>query len=130
MAIIYTDGGSRGNPGPAAAGYWITEYGKILHWKGVFLGIKTCNEAEYDAVEFALNGAINLGLEYIDLRSDSKLVVEQLNGNWKISNPVRVGFIKDLLHCFKKITFTHIPREQNQVADFICNITLNEQEGK
>ena len=130
MAIIYTDGGSRGNPGPAAAGYWITEYGKILFWEGIPLENKTCNEAEFEAIRRGLERAAALGLEYVEVRSDSKLAVEQLNGNWKSKDPERILTLNALGTAFKELTFTHIPREQNQVADFICNITLNEQEGK
>jgi ribonuclease HI len=132
MAIIYTDGGSRGNPGPAAAGYWITEYGKILRWEGVYLGETTNNVAEFRAAFLGLSKAIDLGLKYVEVRADSLLVVEQLKGNWHATStsshfPTLLA-IRSLFSDFTELTFTHIPREQNAVADFICNITLNANE--
>ena len=130
MAIIYTDGGSRGNPGPAAAGYWITEYGKIIGWKGIYLGHQTNNEAEYEAVKAGLLAAETLGCKIVEVRSDSKLVIEQLKENWKVGPELKPHFLAalELEKLFQDVLYTHIPREQNAVADFICNITLNEQE--
>ncbi len=136
--IIYTDGCSKGNPGPAAVGFVfsnekdqpIKEYSQYLDEN------LTNNEAEYKAVIFALEKfkalfgkklAKNLEVE---IRSDSELIVKQLQGLYKILEP-RIGdlFLKvwNLKFDFKKIKFKLIPREKNQEADGLANKALEEQ---
>ena len=127
--IIYTDGGSRGNPGVSAIG-------AVIGSKGYseFIGEGTNNEAEYKAVIFALKKAkALLGKEKIkqaeiELRSDSELLIKQLNGEYKIMEPrIQQLFIGvwNLKIDFGKIQFTLIPREKNKEADRLVNEALD-----
>lgn len=129
---IYTDGGARNNPGPAAAGAVILEGDKVVAELKQYLGSQTNNWAEYEAVAIVLAHAKQIGLSgrSIEVRLDSKLVAEQLMGNWKIKEPtlkpqwakVRAMMAAD----FPGIIFKHIPREQNKEADRLVNEALDE----
>lgn len=131
--VIYTDGGARGNPGPAAAGVVILKDGTVISEVGQYLGDhQTNNWAEYEAVVIALMRLIELQIGPADLefRLDSKLVVEQLMGNWKIKEPTlkpQAQKVKDLLHDFGSVRFTYVPREQNKEADRLVNKALDEK---
>ncbi|HMH70534.1 MAG TPA: reverse transcriptase-like protein [Candidatus Saccharimonadales bacterium] len=127
--IIYSDGGSRGNPGPSAAGYVIVNSNQeVIHQGGEYLGITTNNQAEYHGVRLGLEKAIELGYKHIDFRVDSMLVVNQMNGIYKIKNrelwPINER-IRELIMHFDKVTFSHVRREFNQLADGMVNSTLN-----
>lgn len=129
-AIIYSDGGSRGNPGPSASGYVIMDSTKnILAQGGEFLGITTNNQAEYHGVRLGLEKAKELELKSVDFRIDSMLVVNQMNGIYTIKNrelwPINER-IHDLVAYFDRVTFRHVPREQNQLADAEVNRTLDQ----
>ena len=129
--VIYTDGGARGNPGPAGAGAVILNNDIVVAEVKKYLGpIQTNNWAEYEAVVIALEKAKELGLTGdIEFRLDSKLVVEQLMGNWKIKEPSlksQVAKVKDLLRDFGTVTFTHVPREENKEADRLVNEAIDE----
>ncbi len=129
-AIIYSDGGSRGNPGPSASAYIILDQNEQLITEGgVYLGVTTNNQAEYQAVYQALQKASELEIKVIDFRLDSDLVVKQLNGIYKIKNrdlwPIHEN-IKKLEASFDKISFSHVRREFNQLADALVNKTLDE----
>ena len=127
--IIYTDGGSRGNPGPAASGYVVDgkSYGK-------YLGVATNNVAEYTAIELALETArTELGARadqtMVEVRMDSQLAQRQLIGRYKMKNAgLRPIFdrINILRTYFKSVVFVHIPREQNGAADTAVNRALDE----
>lgn len=126
---IYSDGGSRGNPGPSAAGFVIVDKSQeIVSQGGEYLGITTNNQAEYHGLRLGLEKAIELGYKDIDFRLDSMLVVNQMNGIYKIKNrelwPVHER-IRGLLSQFEKITFSHVRREYNQLADGMVNRTLD-----
>mgnify|MGYP001615529273 CR=1 FL=1 len=133
--IIYADGGSRGNPGPAGIGVVIAdEKGKIIKEYSDFLGVKTNNEAEYEAVIFglrkikALLGKEKIKNAEIEFRLDSQLVVRQLNGEYKIETPTLFPlFIKiwNLKMNFGPIKFSEIPREQNKEADRLANEAMD-----
>jgi len=127
--FLYTDGGSRGNPGPSAAGIVIKdETGKVLAAYGEYLGIQTNNFAEYTAVISALTKAKELGADEILLTADSKLVVEQLNRNWKVKHPnIQPLFLKcwNLMQAFKKVTIKHTLRAGNKEADAEVNKVLD-----
>ncbi len=132
--VLYADGGSRGNPGPSAAGFVIIDHNqKILAQGGEYLGITTNNQAEYHGVRLGLEKAIELGLRTIDIRLDSMLVVNQMNGVYTIKNrdlwPINER-IRDLVLQLDKVTFQHIPRGQNQLADGEVNRTLNARIGE
>jgi len=128
---IYTDGGARGNPGPAGAGVVILADGKRHEVKQYLGDRQTNNWAEYEAVVIALGQLLEMGLRDRDLefRLDSQLVVEQLEGNWKIKEPSlkeQAAKIHSLLNDFGTITFTYIPREENKDADRLVNEALDE----
>jgi len=132
--IIYTDGGSRGNPGPSAIGVYVPERNKRY---GAYLGEGTNNEAEYQAVAFALKKAKSLlgthvaQQTIVEIRSDSQLIVNQLSGLFKIKEQeLFTHFIAvwNLKQDFQDVRFVHIPREQNSVADKLVNEALDEQQ--
>lgn len=129
--VIYTDGGARGNPGPAAIGAVVDgkEYAEAI-------GETTNNVAEYKAVIFALKKARHLlGHEEtketeIEINSDSELIVNQLNGRYKIKeDELKTLFVDvwNLEQDFKKVTFRRIPREENKAADKLVNKLLGRQ---
>lgn len=123
---IFCDGGSRGNPGPAACAFVAhDDAGNTRAKCGKYLGVATNNEAEYSAVILALEHLNSLNS--IDFLLDSLLVVNQLNGLWKIKNPRLRELLMKVreLEAGKKITYTHVPREQNSAADLLVNETLD-----
>lgn len=129
--IIYTDGGARGNPGPAGAGVVINDSGQSTEVKK-FLGARqTNNFAEYEAVVIALQKLLEMGAQKrnLDFRLDSQLVVEQLKGNWKIKEPTlreQAAKVRVLLKDFGVVTFTHVPRSENKEADRLVNEAIDE----
>ena len=134
---IYTDGGSRGNPGPSAMGViFCNEKGEAFKKYSEYLGEVTNNEAEYQAVILALKkfkalfGKKIAGSSDVEIKSDSELLVEQLNGKYKILEP-RMGdlFLEiwNLKIDFKKIKFVLISREKNKEADRLVNEVLDAQ---
>ena len=128
-AVIFTDGGSRGNPGPSASGYVIMDHDeKVVAQGGEYLGITTNNQAEYHGVRLGLEKAKELGLRKIDFCLDSMLVVNQMNGIYTIKNrdlwPINER-IRRLVSDFEKVTFRHVPRELNQLADAEVNRILD-----
>lgn len=127
---IYTDGGARNNPGPAGAGAVILQDGKVAAEVKQYLGEQTNNWAEYEAVALALQEAKKLGLagEELEVRMDSKLVVEQISRNWKIKEPSlkpQAAKVWVLLQDFPQYRFVHIPREQNAHADALVNEAID-----
>jgi len=129
---IYTDGGSRGNPGPSATGVVIKdEKNKILAAYGEYLGTQTNNYAEYMAIISGLKKAKELGAIEVQCIADSKLVVEQMNRNWKVREPsIQKLFIQayNASAQFKKVTYKHVLREKNKEADAEVNKALNQYE--
>ncbi|KKQ28222.1 MAG: Ribonuclease H [Candidatus Magasanikbacteria bacterium GW2011_GWC2_37_14] len=127
--ITFTDGGSRGNPGPAATGIVIKdENGKTVCAYGEFLGTQTNNYAEYKAIISALKKVKSLGATEVSCFADSKLVVEQLNQNWKVREPsIQKLFVEayNISQQFKKITYKHVLREKNKEADAEVNNILD-----
>jgi len=127
--IIYTDGGSRGNPGPAAAAFILTDKnGHRLLARAFFIGECTNNVAEYTAIIKALDAAKQLDAEDIKLFSDSELLVQQLLGKYKVkSDNLKPLFRQavDLLNGFKKWDVQHITRDKNKQADRLVNQALN-----
>jgi len=129
--VIYTDGGARGNPGPAAIGVFFSDLGKEY---GEAIGKATNNVAEYSALVFALKKAKQLlGNEKakkadIEVRSDSELMVSQLNGEYKVKNEdLKPLFIDvwNLKQEFASVSFRHVPREENVRADALVNRALD-----
>lgn len=128
--IIYSDGGSRGNPGPSAAAFVImSEHQDIIDKGGAYIGITTNNQAEYQGVRLGLERAVQLGISSVEFRIDSMLVVNQLRGLYKIKNrelwPINERIV-GLITQFERVSFTHVPREHNQQADSLVNTLLDE----
>jgi len=126
---LYADGGSRGNPGPSASGYvLLNDKDEVIKKSGVYLGITTNNQAEYLALKFGLEEAQKMGIREVDVYMDSLLVVNQMKGIFKVKNrdlwPIHEA-IKEQVKLFKKVTFTHVPREFNKLADAEVNTTLD-----
>lgn len=131
---INTDGGSRGNPGKSACAFVVASAGAELtplFQQGLYLGIKTNNEAEYLAVLSSLKWLKKQSElpERLTYRLDSKLVVEQLSGRWKIKDArmqILAQECQNLLHSFSfPVEFIHIPREENAAADALVNQVLD-----
>ena len=129
MATLWTDGGARGNPGPAAFAYVIeTEDGTVLAAHGETIGTATNNVAEYSALVAGLRRAIELGITSVEVRSDSELMVKQMRGEYRVKN-------KDLQELFldasraareiREVTYTHVRREHNELADRLVNEALD-----
>lgn len=132
LPVVYTDGGSRGNPGSSATGFVLfDEVGDVVEQGGSFLGVTTNNQAEYQAVREGLEAALRRGWRGVEFRIDSLLVVNQLNGVYKVKNrdlwPVH-EHIKELMGKFERIRFVHVPRELNRLADGMVNRILDEHE--
>ena len=130
--IVYIDGGSRGNPGPAAAGFILTDSaGTQLQAKAFFLGQTTNNVAEYNAICKALGAAKQIGAKQLTVFSDSELLVKQINGQYKVkSEQIRPLFQQsiNLLGEFENWKVQHITREENADADKLVNQALNLQQ--
>ncbi len=133
---IYTDGGARGNPGPAAIGVVIIQNGQTIKKYSEFIDEATNNQAEYQAVVFALKkvkllfGKKKAKETEIEFYSDSELIIKQLNHQYKIKEEeLQPLFIKtwNLMLDFKQVIFKHIPREKNKEADRLVNQALDEQ---
>lgn len=127
--IIFTDGGARGNPGPAGLGVYITdESGKVVMEHSRYLGEKTNNQAEYLAVVDALEHATQLGADEVDMFLDSELIVKQLHGEYRVKNKELASlFVRvwNLSTGFKKIRYTHVRREKNKDADRLVNEAID-----
>jgi ribonuclease HI len=131
---LYADGGSRGNPGPSAGGYVLLDMADtVVKSNGKYLGVTTNNQAEYHSLKGGLEMAKQLGVQEVDVYMDSLLVVNQMKGIFKIKNrdlwPIHDA-IKKLLPAFHKVSFTHVPRELNKLADAEVNKTLDAVSGK
>lgn len=132
---IFCDGGARGNPGPAACAFIVYHAQKIVYQQGIFLGVATNNQAEYQAVLHALQwlSTMNHELRAISFFLDSELVVKQLTGLYKIKDPILqqlANQIKQLLstkhYALSTVHFSHIPRAKNSAADLLVNQTLDQ----
>ncbi len=127
--IIFSDGGARGNPGPAGIGAVLyDENKKIVAEISQYLGETTNNQAEYKALIAALKEAKRLKAEELACYLDSELVVKQLNREYKIKNKDLAPLFLEVYNLslsFKKISFTHIPREKNTVADSLANKAMD-----
>lgn len=128
-AKMYADGGSRGNPGPSASGFAIMDMNdQIVIKQGVYLGVTTNNQAEYQALKFGLEEAARMGIREVHVYMDSLLVVNQMKGIFKVRNrdlwPIHES-IKKVAMTFKHVSYTHVPRELNKIADREVNEALD-----
>jgi ribonuclease HI len=130
--LAYIDGAARGNPGPAGAGVYVEPDGNRPAeelYEG--LGNQTNNVAEYGALLLALTRAAELGADDVEVRSDSRLLVEQVNGNFKVKAPHLKPIVADAIlraKRFRKFRLIHVPREQNKKADRLANLGADASE--
>jgi ribonuclease HI len=128
--IVYTDGAARGNPGPAGIGVVVTDgRGRTVAEIAEGIGPATNNVAEYRAVLAGLEAAAELGARTILVRSDSRLLVEQLSGRFRVKNPRLIRLHEEargLMKGFREVRFEHVPREENKAADRLANKGVDE----
>ncbi len=132
---IFIDGAARGNPGPAGAGIFIKKNNKTVLEKGIFLGKKTNNQAEYLALAlsvFLLQEKFSKKIKKsasIIITSDSELLVKQMKGIYKVKNPIlyKIKALTILLQKEIKLKFKHVKREKNKIADNLANIGVDEK---
>jgi ribonuclease H / adenosylcobalamin/alpha-ribazole phosphatase len=128
-ARLSTDGGSRGNPGPAAYGYVLeSEDGHVLDARGEAIGTATNNVAEYRGLIAGLESALERGVDELEVVSDSELLVRQMQGEYKVKNEtlrLLQGEAADLASGLKRVTYTAVRRAQNELADRLVNEALD-----
>lgn len=127
--VANCDGGARGNPGPAGIGVTIREPGgEVLAEISEAIGPATNNVAEYTAVLRALERAAELGATEVLVRTDSKLLVEQLSGNYRVKNPTLQRLhaeVRASARPFDRVWYEHVPRERNRRADALVNLAID-----
>jgi ribonuclease HI len=127
--LVYTDGASRGNPGPASMGAVIIDpTGRITHEVSETLGVTTNNVAEYRALIAGLEAALALGARRVEVRMDSELIVRQAIGRYRVKNPALISLHNRVLALrsqFDEVVFRHVPRTQNKLADALANQALD-----
>jgi ribonuclease H / adenosylcobalamin/alpha-ribazole phosphatase len=128
-AKLSTDGGARGNPGPAAYGYVLeAEDGTVLDARGETIGVATNNVAEYSGLIAGLRKAVELGVDELEVVSDSELIVRQMTGEYKVKNEALKELneeASELADRLPKVTFTSVRREHNELADKLVNEALD-----
>ncbi len=131
--IIFSDGGARGNPGPAATAFIVlSENGQVLMTNSRYIGLRTNNQAEYEALIAALEFAATVNAEEVICHLDSELAAKQLTGGYKVKNSELRKLwrkVQELNRCFKKVSFISVPRTNIQIqkADELVNKTLDEE---
>jgi ribonuclease HI len=128
-ARLFTDGGSRGNPGPAAYGYVLeAEDGTVLDTRGQAIGTATNNVAEYSGLVAGLTSAVELGLDELEVVSDSELMVRQMSGVYRVKNEGLRQLNLEATGLARKIgrvTYRAVRREHNELADRLVNEALD-----
>lgn len=128
MLVIYSDGGSRGNPGPSAYAIVVMEKGRVIHRHSEFLGINTNNYAEYRGLIAAMTKAKELGEKEVEFVMDSELVIKQMRGEYKVRSPSIKELHDDavsLSYLFDAVKFTHVKREDPMIS--LADSLLNEE---
>jgi ribonuclease HI len=126
--VLRVDGAARGNPGPAGAGFILEKGGERVVRKGEYLGRATNNEAEYRALILGMEEAGRLGLERLEIFSDSELMVRQMRGEYRVKSPGLQELYFQAVKClepFRKVVFHHVPREENREADRMANMAID-----
>lgn len=129
---VYIDGASKGNPGESAYGIVIFKNGRIFKKKGDYIGITTNNVAEYFSLIFALIECLNFEKDEIEIKSDSQLLVHQINGKFKVKDETlkilhRIAL--SLISRYNNIKIVHIKREENEMADKLANSFIENKNG-
>ena len=129
-ATLYTDGGSRGNPGPAAFAYVLeADDGTVLASHGETIGVATNNVAEYRALVAGLTRAVELGIDELEVVSDSELLVKQMRGEYRVKNEALRDLSLEAARLARrvgKVDYRHVLREHNELADRLVNEALDE----
>jgi ribonuclease HI len=131
-ARLFTDGGARGNPGPAASAYVLeAEDGTVLEARGETIGVATNNVAEYRALLAGLAKALELGVDEVEVVSDSELLVKQMNGEYRVKNAALIDLSLEAAHLAREIgrvTYSAVRRTENELADSLVNEALDATE--
>jgi len=130
-ATLFADGGSRGNPGPAAsAAVLLDERGDLIEEVGSYLGVATNNVAEWTALVLGLEAAARRGVRRLAVRMDSELVVKQLRGEYRVKHAALQPLHRrasGMLAAFESVDVRHVPRKQNALADRLVNRVLDQE---
>jgi ribonuclease HI len=133
-ARLYTDGGARGNPGPAAAAYVLeTQDGTVLEARGETIGVATNNVAEYRALVAGLAKALELGVDELEVVSDSELLVKQMNGEYRVKNAALIDLSLEAARLGRQIgrvRYRAVRRAENELADALVNEALDAAEDR
>lgn len=135
-ARCYTDGASRGNPGPAAGAYILVDReGEVFEERGWLLGRRTNNEAEYEALIAGLAAAAGHGCRVLSVYSDSELMIRQMQGTYRVKSPRLLpchARAREMLSAFERVGFRSVPRDDPLIrrADLLCNQALDAVQGK
>jgi ribonuclease HI len=133
-ARLYTDGGARGNPGPAAAAYVLeTEDGTVLDARGETIGVATNNVAEYRALVAGLAKALEVGVDDLEVVSDSELLVKQMNGEYRVKNAALIDLSLEAAQLGRQIgrvLYRAVRRNENELADSLVNEALDAAEDR
>ena len=128
-ARLFTDGGARGNPGPAASAFVLeAEDGTVLDARGDAIGVATNNVAEYRALTAGLARAVEIGIDELEVVSDSELLVKQMRGEYKVKNAALRELSLEAARLARKIgrvTYRAVRREHNELADSLVNEALD-----
>jgi ribonuclease HI len=128
-AKLFTDGGSRGNPGPAAYAFVLeAEDGTVLDARGEAIGVATNNVAEYSALVAGLERAVEVGVDELEVVSDSELLVKQMRGEYRVKNRALQDLFleaSELARKLQRVTYTAVRREHNELADSLVNEALD-----
>jgi ribonuclease HI len=131
-ARLYTDGGARGNPGPAAAAYVLeADDGTVLDARGETIGVATNNVAEYRALVAGLAKALALGVDEVEVVSDSELLVKQMSGEYRVKNAALVELSLEAARLGREIgrvSYNAVRRAENELADALVNEALDAAE--
>ena len=131
-ARLFTDGGARGNPGPAASAYVLeAEDGTVLEARGETIGVATNNVAEYRALLAGLAKALELGVDEVEVVSDSELLVKQMNGEYRVKNAALIDLSLEAARLAREIgrvTYSAVRRTENELADSLVNEALDAAE--
>ena len=131
-ARLFTDGGARGNPGPAAAAYVLeADDGTVLDARGETIGVATNNVAEYRALVAGLAKAAELGVDDLEVVSDSELLVKQMNGDYRVKNAALIDLSLEAARLARqvgRVRYKAVRRTENELADSLVNETLDAAE--
>ncbi len=135
MYCVYSDGGSRGNPGPSAYAIVVTKDGRVVHEHAEFLGVHTNNYAEYRGLIAGISKVLELGADEVEFVMDSQLVIRQMTGQYKVRSPDMLALHDDavnLVSMIPKVTFTNVRRSERLIprADALLNAEMDRHSGR